>query len=139
MDNFPPLPARQSRSGVGHVVFFHRQAQGECGISALNNALGADIFSPAHLEEAVRQVVDESNACALAVNQAEAACDSPHQHMAEGGWYSEEALAKALVIDDRWFLSRSAFIAREADFSHCGRQVSQVLSFMFLDIGWLCG
>lgn len=47
-------------------------------------------------------MVDESTACAVAVSQAEAARDSLHHHMADGGWYSEEAMAKALVIDGRW-------------------------------------
>ena len=70
-------------------LFFRRQTAGECGLCALNHALGAGVFDFNRLEHAVQVLVDESMASALEVGSI--GWDSAANHMNVDGWFSEDS------------------------------------------------
>ena len=76
---------------------------------ALNNAVGADVFTFPHMERAVQVLVDESIACSLQTGSLGG--DTVDQHMNANGWFSDEALARALVIDGRWAFDQVPHLA----------------------------
>ena len=66
-------------------LFFCRQQRAECGLCAMNNAVGEAAFIMEHMENAVRMLVDESIACALAVGATGG--DRAGCHMNGSGWF----------------------------------------------------
>ena len=64
-----------------------KQKRGLCGLHALNNALGDDIFGEEDLVYAVNQFLLENPELE----------DSIEDHMSDNGWFSSEVLSTALL------------------------------------------
>ena len=66
--------------------YFEQQIEARCGMHALNNLVGEQLFHTEDLMFAMETFLAENAAVG----------DSPSDHVAEGGWYSAEVLATAL-------------------------------------------
>ena len=67
-------------------LFFQLQEAAHCGMHALNNALGSAVFSPAGMEAAVANYMQEMDGIDHALEE----------HIGPGGWYSVQVLYAAL-------------------------------------------
>ena len=76
----------QPNSREAPCFFFQQQEAAHCGMHALNNALGSAVFSPASMEAAVANYMQEMDGIDYAVEE----------HIGPGGWYSAQVLYTAL-------------------------------------------
>ena len=79
----PPLPPPPL---APEQLFFEKQVEARCGMHALNNTLGEELFKPDDLSKAMYAFLEENAELG----------DSPSDHVGDGGWYSAEVLATAL-------------------------------------------
>ena len=84
------------------LPYFERQdaQQLRCGVHALNHAIGHPEFAAEDLDEGAERVVEEAQAIAIENNRD--CLEQLADHKWPNGYYSEQAMAKALEIHSKY-------------------------------------